>query len=124
MNTYHINNLNYLQINGNLNMKNNSIVEINNLSGGLSRGAYPKITFNNDDVNIFVDHEENGKIKIGAGSDTQQITLTEGELSLDINDIEMKNTNMISRINPLHGEIENEAFVRCNRHKCYEYNRW
>ena len=114
MSTYHINNLNYLQINGNLNMKNNSIVEINNLSGGLSGGAYPKITFNNDDINIFVDHDENGKIKIGAGTDvTQQITLnTGGELSLDINDIEMKNTNMISRINPLHGEIENRAFVQ------------
>ena len=96
-------------------MKNNSIVEINNLSGGLSGGAYPKITFNNDDINIFVDHEENGKIKIGAGSDvTQQITLnTGGELSLDINDIEMKNTDLITKImDDTHKEKTNRAYLQ------------
>ena len=117
MSTYYINNLNYLKMNGNLDMNtigNNAIININTLTGGLNSGAYPKITFTTNDTEIFVSHGSNGKIKIGSGTDTaQQISMnTGGTLSLDMNNIEIEKTELISKIMDTHKEKTNRAYLQ------------
>ena len=117
MSTYYINNLNYLKMNGNLDMNtlgNNAIININSLTGGTSNSAYPKITFTTNDTEIFVSHGSNGKIKIGSGTDTaQQISMNTGaEINLDMNNIEIENTDLISKIIPTHKEKTNRAYLQ------------
>ena len=117
MSTYYINNLNYLKMNGDLDMNtlgNNAIININSLTGGTSNSAYPKITFNNNDTELFVNHSNNGKIKIGSGTDTaQQISMNTGaEINLDMNNIEIENTDLISKIIPTHKEKTNRAYLQ------------
>ena len=117
MSSYYINNLNYLKMNGNLDMNtlgNNAIININSLTGGTSNSAYPKITFNSNDTELFVNHSNNGKIKIGSGTDTaQQISMNTGaEINLDMNNIEIENTDLISKIMSTHKEKTNRAYLQ------------
>uniref|UniRef100_A0A6C0KEC7 Uncharacterized protein n=1 Tax=viral metagenome TaxID=1070528 RepID=A0A6C0KEC7_9ZZZZ len=115
MNGNELRGLNGLTINGNLDMNGYNILENQVITSGNSVSSLPRIS-QTTDIDILVDDEDDPVITIGSGTangQTQQIYFNCGmEVNLDMNDIEIKNTDLISKIMDTHKEKTNRAYIQ------------
>ena len=116
MNGNELRGLNGLTLNGNLDMNGYNILENTVITSGNTASSLPRISQDTKDIDILVDNEENPVITIGSGAangQSQQIYFNCGaEVNLDMNDIEIKNTGLISQIMTHIKKKTNRAYVQ------------